>query len=346
MQSAAEILRGRALLTVLLASGLFLWSAAPWLPFLSRSTPRTIVLYGFSILEPVLKRSVFPAFQKRWRTDTGEDVELVGSFGPSGIVTNQLLMGVPAELAILSTGLEAERLGKAGVVRPGSWRELPHGGVLGRTPFVILVRPGNPKSIRDYADLCRPGVKIVHPDPLTSGAASWTIVAEYGAGARQPGGGPDAGRAMLLGIWRNVVSQAESARAAKTQFDEGFGDALVTYEQDALASRARGGRPFEIVTPRRTILSEHTLVVPVPKGAPGQQALVKSFADFLFAEEAQRLFVREGFRSLDDSLNGANRELGTVEDPFLITDFGGWTEAKREIIDRVWRDGVMKELRR
>ena len=101
----------------------------------------------------------------------------------------------------------------------------------------------------------------MHPDPLTSGGANWAIVAEYGAGARAEPDRPGAGEAMLAGIWKNVVAQASSARGARTQFSNGFGDALITYEQEAIFDKGRGKLHADVVYPERTILSEHTLVV-------------------------------------------------------------------------------------
>jgi sulfate transport system substrate-binding protein len=322
-----------------------LWTVWPWLPVGRNVRPRTIILYGFSILEPAITKSVFPAFRRKWKAETGQDVELISSFAGSGTVTNQLIMGVPAELAILSTELDAHRLQQAGVVRTETWKLLPHGGVINRTPFVIVVRKGNPKGIHDYSDLAKPGVRIVHPDPLTSGAANWSIVAEYGAAVRKPGAMPGDGKALLLGIWRNVVAQAGSARAARTQFDNGFGDALITYEQDAIGKGSRGVSSHEIIYPRSTILSEHTLVVIDTHISAEQRELVRAFADFLWSEEAQCLFVKSGFRSVDTSLNGANPTFGIIRDPFLISDFGGWRQAKRTIIDTIWKNGVLKEIR-
>ena len=121
---------------------------------------------------------------------------------------------------------------------------LPHGGVVNRTPFVILVRPGNPKASTTSPTSRGPGVRVVHPDPLTSGGANWAILAEYGAGLRGgPGGEREAGDGVLLGVWKNVVAQAASARAARTQFENGFGDALVTYEQEALCDRRAASSP-------------------------------------------------------------------------------------------------------
>jgi len=324
---------------------LIIWTVWPLLPSKRSGRPQTIVLYGFSIIEPAITKSVFPAFQKKWMAQTGQEVEMIASFAGSGTVTNQLIMGVPAELAILSTGLDADRLSESGTINGETWKLLPHGGVINRSPFVILVRPGNPKKIHDFSDLTRPGIRIVHPDPFTSGAANWAIIAEYGSAVRQSNAGPDAGRTMLLGIWRNVVAQAGSGRAVRTQFDNGFGDALITYEQDALWSRSRGSAPFEIVYPRSTILSEHTLVVIERNIAKKRRELVQAFVDFLWSEEAQRLFVENGFRSVDESLNSSNRSFGHISDPFFIRDFGGWQEAKRTIIDATWKNEVLKELR-
>ncbi len=332
------------------AAGLLLLAYAvwPWTPLARLARPpRTIVFYGFSILGDVIDHGVFPAFGKQWRERTGENVEIVSSFAGSGTVTNQIILGVPAHLALLSLELDADKLAEAGVIPAGSWRRFPFEGVVNRTPFIILVRPGNPKRIRDFADLARPGVRVVHPDPLTSGGANWAIVAEYGAGARA--GGPDprrAGHNMLLGVWRNVVAQAPSARAARTQFENGFGDALITYEQEALYDRSRGKLKADVVYPRSTVLSEHTLVRIGRNVSRHEADLVDAFARFLFSDEAQRIFVRYGFRSVTEPLNESNPAFGRIEDPFRIADLGGWKRAKKEIVDAVWKRQVLAELKK
>ncbi len=338
--------RPRGWVPALFLATLLAWAVWPWLP-LSRAAapPPTIVFYGFSILADVMHDGIFPAFQERLAAEGGGPVEFISSFGGSGTVTNQIIMGVPAELALLSLESDADRLADAGVVTADSWKSLPDGGVVNLTPFVILVRPENPRGISDFEDLTRPGTRIVHPDPLTSGAANWAIVAEYGAGARGDPGGPGAGEALLAGVWKNVVSQASSARAARTQFENGFGDALITYEQEAIYDRRRGRLAADIVYPRRTILSEHTLVVIDRNIRPAHRPLVDRFAGFLWSDEAQRIFVRYGFRSVRDDLNAGQPEFGVIEDPFRIADFGGWRKARREIVDAVWRERVMKQDR-
>ncbi len=332
---------------VFAAMGLIVWTVWPWLPSQKSSKPQTLVLYGFAILQDVIAKEIFPAFQKKWHKETGRRVELVGSFAGSGTVTNQLIMGVPAQLAILSTELDVKRLQKAGVVGTEFRKKLPCQGIVNGTPFVIVVRPGNPKNIHDFSDLTRPGIRIVHPDPLTSGAANWSIIAEYGAALRRPGATVGAGKNLLRGIWQNVAVQAGSARAARTQFEQGFGDALITYEQDVLPQdKAASPRKLEIIYPRSTIFSEHTLVVINKHIAKEERQMIQSFVDFLWSEEGQRIFVKNGFRSVDQRLNAGNRKFGHVEDLFTIKDFGGWDKAKKDIIDQIWKTGVLKELKR
>jgi sulfate/thiosulfate transport system substrate-binding protein len=342
-QVLARVLR--TLFPVVFLAALCLYALWPWLPIPGRARkPRTVVFYGFSILGEVMNQDAFPAFQREWRAKTGERVELVSSFAGSGTITNQLIMGVPAQMALLSLELDAQRLADAGVTPPDSWRKLPNQGVVNRTPFIILVRPGNPNGIRDFSDLARPGVKVVHPDPLTSGGANWAIIAEYGAGMRARPNDPNAGQELLLGIWRNVVAQAASARAARTQFENGFGDALITYEQEVLRDRALGRLKGEIIYPRSTISSEHTLVEIERNIDPQDRELADAFVAFLWSEPAQRIFVEHGFRSVDDRLNAGNPNFGKITDPFLISDFGGWKRAKSEIVDSIWKNRILKEL--
>jgi sulfate/thiosulfate transport system substrate-binding protein len=344
-----SVLKRRLSAALLLAAGatLFAYAVWPWTPMAREARPpRTIVFYGFSILGEVINKGVFPDFQRRWKERTGEPVEIVSSFAGSGTITNQVILGVPAQLALVSLELDADKLADARLIAPGSWRQLPDQGVVNRTPFVILVRPGNPKGIRDFADLSKPGIRIVHPDPMTSGGANWAIVAEYGAGARGAPDPPRAGHDMLLGVWKNVVAQAASARAARTQFENGFGDALVTYEQEAVFDRSRGKLQADVVYPRSTVLSEHTLVR-IDRNISGREKdLVDAFAAFLFSEDAQKIFVRYGFRSVMEPLNAGNPSFGQIQDPFRISDVGGWKRAKKEIVDSIWKNRVLEEIKK
>lgn len=318
----------------LFAFSLFLYAVWPWLPG-QRSKLRTVVVYGFSILGEVMQDAIFPAFQKHWEQKTGEKVEVISAFGGSGTITQQIVLGVPAQIAILATELDAMKLESVGRVAPASWRRLPQAGVLNRTPFVLLVRDGNPRRLKDYADLTRQGLEIVHPDPLTSGGAQWAILAEYGSAP------PEKAEQQLLGIWRNVVAQASSARAARTQFDSGLGDCLITYEQDLLKDLKSKKLRGDIVYPRSTILSEHTVVRVGHNITKADEPLVDALIEYLWTEEAQLLFAKHGFRSLDERYNAG---FVTIQRPFTIRDMGGWADAKKNIIDAVWHDRVLREV--
>ncbi len=330
-----------------LLGALFLYALWPWLSFhQGRAQPRTLVFYGSSILEEVMKRAIFPAFQSLWLKKTGEHVEIISAFSGSGTITNQLLMGAPAELASVSLELDAQRLSDSHLTGNQSWRCFPYNGVINRTPIIFLVRHDNPKGIHDFADLTRPGIKVVHPDPLTSGASNWAIVAEYGSAQRLNPDQPQAGHDLLFGIWRNVVARASSARAARTLFENGFGDVLVTYEQDVLSDCQHGRLRAEIVYPHSSILSDQTLVVIDKNVRPEERNLVDTWSAFLWSEQAQQIFVDSGFRSVKECLNEEKQDFGKIADLFQIEDFGGWGKAKRDIIDGVWKNQVLKELGR
>src|SRR5712675_2279438 len=197
-----------------------------------------VTLYGFSIMKESLEKAIYPAFIAKAKREHGLDVRFTSSFAVSETVTNQILQGVKAQVAILSIERDAQRLKDKGFVT-SDWHTLPQKGIVNKTPFVILVRKGNPKGIHDFSDLAKPGIKLIHPDPVSSGGAQWSILAIYGSElvkSDKQTGGADHARAiqMLQAVWHNVISTPGSAREARTQFESGYGDALITYELDAL----------------------------------------------------------------------------------------------------------------
>jgi sulfate/thiosulfate-binding protein len=308
---------------------------------------RQITLYGFSIMKESLEKAIYPAFAAKWKQEHGEDVRFTSSFAGSETVTNQILQGVGADIAILSIERDVERLQQGGFVT-SDWHSLPQRGIVNRTPFVILVRAGNRKSIRDFADLAKPGVKLIHPDPVSSGGAQWSILAIYGSEltkSEQQTGARDEARAlrMLQSIWRNVISTPGSAREARTQFETGFGDALITYELEGLLMKAAQAQ-VEIVVPEATIFSEHPAVVIDRNVTPEERPLVEAFMQYLWSDEAQRAFVQYHFRSAsNESFNEANPELAKITSPFTVEYFGGWARAYPEVIEKIFRDQVQNK---
>jgi sulfate transport system substrate-binding protein len=325
---------------------------------------RVITLYGFSVMKEVMDKAVLPAFTEKWKREHGEDVRFVTSYAGSETVTNQILQGVGADVGVFSIERDVQRLVEKGLVKSDWKSSAPNGGIVNRTPFVILVRKGNPKGIRDFADLARPGVRVIHPDPEGSGGAQWSILAIYGSELKKAQGGAEGGdgvgngggsgppseaaRAqalqLLKSVWKNVISSPGSAREARTQFETGYGDALITYELEGLLMR-EARAPFEIVVPRATILSEHPAVLIDKNVADDERPLLAAFMQYLWGDEAQQAFVKYHFRAAaNEAFNDANREFARVEQPFTVGElFGGWERAYPEVIDGVWRRQVRQK---
>jgi sulfate/thiosulfate transport system substrate-binding protein len=337
-----------------------------------RGGQRSITIYAFSVLKEPLDKAVLPAFAAKWKREHGEEIKFTASYAGSETITNQILQGVGAQVGIFSIERDLERLSKAGFVT-SNWKAMPSEGIVNKTPFVILVRKGNPKGIHDFRDLAKPGVKLIHPDPDGSGGAQWSILAIYGSelakskaevdqaraslvkegaspddaaritGEMEPARGQARALALLQGVWRNVISTPDSARAARTQFETGYGDALITYELEGLQMK-QAGSDIEIVVPRATIFSEHPAAIIDRNVKGGDRPLVEAFVQYLWDDEAQRAFVKYNFRSVThDEFNDANKDLAHIELPFTVGLFGGWQRAYPEVIDGVWRNQVKKK---
>jgi sulfate/thiosulfate transport system substrate-binding protein len=304
----------------------------------------TITLYGFSIMKESLEKAIFPGFAARWKQLHGQEVRFQSSFAGSETITNQILQGAPAEVAIVSIERDAQRL-KDGGFTASDWHSFPSRGIVNKTPFIIIVRKGNPKGIRDFPDLGKAGVKLIHPDPVSSGGAQWSILAMYGSELKKSevdSTEQDKSRALqtLRTIWRNVKATPGSAREARTTFELGNGDVLITYELEGLLMK-EANAPIEIVVPRSTIFSEHPAVVIDKNISSDKRPVIDAFMQYLWSDEAQQAFVKFHFYSAtNDAFNQVNTQFGRIELPLTIEYFGGWDKAYPEVIEKVFRDQV------
>jgi sulfate transport system substrate-binding protein len=301
----------------------------------------TITVYGFSVAKEPLKNEILPAFQNEWKRKTGQQLIFETSFAASEIVTNQIVSGAGADVAILAIERNVDRLLRPEIT-DNDWRQLPYGGIVNRTPMVIAVQQGNPKGIRDFSDLAKPGVKLIHCNPASSGAGQWSVLAVYGSElikSEKSQGARDHQKAidLLRRVWKNVIATFESAREARTHFERREGDALITYELEALQMLDKK-YPAEIVMPRATIFSEHPVVIIDHGMTPAKYALVELFVRYLWEEEAQKAWVKSHFRSVTDEK--LNEHFSKIEMPFYVKDLGGWPQAHPEIIEGVWKQKI------
>jgi sulfate transport system substrate-binding protein len=300
-----------------------------------------IAVYGFSVVKEPLENEIFPAYQKEWLKKTRQQLNFETAFASSEIVTNQIIAGAGADVAILAIERNADRLVKSEVTGC-EWRQLPYGGVVNKTPMVIAVQQGNPKGIRDFNDLAKPGVRLIHADPASSGAGQWSVLAVYGSElikSEKENGERDHRRAsdLLQRVWKNVIATFGSAREARTHFERREGDALITYELEALQMLDKK-HPVEVVMPRATIFSEHPVVIIDHGMTPAKYALVELFVRSLWEEDAQKAWVKSHFRSVTDEK--LNERFTKVEMPFYAKDLGGWSQAYPEIIEGVWKQKI------
>jgi sulfate/thiosulfate-binding protein len=328
------------LATVALITALLAVSCLPKAP--GESGDITITLYGFSIMKESLEKAIFPGFTAKWKKEHGQTVQFQSSFAGSETVTNQILRGAPAEIAILSIERDVQRLQKDGFVT-ADWHSLPGKGIVNKTPFVIIVRQGNPKGIHDFSDLAKPGIRLIHPDPISSGGAQWSILAIYGSELKKSEEDKPKALQTLRAIWKNVISTPGSAREARTTFELGNGDALITYELEALLMK-EAKAPIEVVVPQSTIFSEHPAAVIDKNITAAKRPVIDAFMQYLWSDEAQQAFVNFHFySSTNDAFNQANQEFGHIEMPFTIEYFGGWDKAYPEVIEQIFRDQVQRK---
>ena len=309
---------------------------------------RTLVLYGFSVMEDVMKDEIIPAFQRHWKERTGEEVRAVTSFAGSGSITNLIIFGAPAQVAMVATELDALSIKKAGMVTT-PWRNFKNEGTYAYSVVSIVTRQGNPMNIWAFEDLAQQGVEVLYPDPTTSGGAQWSILALYGSvmkatEASASLAGQAEARDLLSRVSLNVGSLPESARRALTQFALGYGDALLTYENEALTEVSKG-KNYEIIVPISTIHIEPKVIIVDRNIQETDRLMVEAFVDFLWTDEAQEAFAKNNFRvSSERIMEKYADKYPTVALPFDIEYLGGWEEATATVIDQIWRS-IQREIR-
>lgn len=288
--------------------------------------PVHMVVYAYSTMDEVMQQAIFPEFKEKWETEYGAEISIDGIFGPSETIAGQINLGAPADVVLLSNVHHLNWLKAGKLIAPDSQPQ-----ILAQTPMVIVTRPGNPFGIRTFADLSKPGIHLLHPDPATSGAGQWAVLAEYGSVLLELGN-PEAAREQLISIWENVNILSSSARSTLTLFEMGAGDALVTYEQDARLAQDRG-LDLEIVIPGNTIIAQ-PVVARVGRNIKHSEAeAVEAFIDFLFSDNGQEILVSYGFRPLQ----AQDESFPPLAQTFLVSDLGGWAGASKTILEEIWR---------
>lgn len=273
------------------------------------------------------------AFVRYWKEKTGQSVIIEQSHGGSGKQARSVIDGLQADVVTLALGYDIDVLAERGLVAADWQRRLPHNSAPYTSTIVLLVRRGNPKTIRDWPDLVRPGVAVITPNPKTSGGARWNYLAAYGWKLRQAGGDHAQAEAFVRALFANVPVLDIGARGATTTFTQrGIGDVLIAWENEALlALKELQPGAFQIVYPSASILAEPPVaVVDAVARKRGTEAVARAYLEYLYSETGQEIAARHYFRPRLESV--ARKYAATFQQVSLFTVdevFGGWAQAHK-----------------
>jgi sulfate/thiosulfate-binding protein len=300
-----------------------------------------------------LYREINALFAGLWKQQTGEDVAIRMSHGGSGAQARSVIAGLDASVVTLALAADIDAIAAESGKIPKDWQtRLAHNSSPYTSTIVFLVRKGNPKRIKDWDDLMKPGVQIVTPNPKTSGGARWNYLAAWAFAADKSDGDEDKARALMAALFRNVSVLDTGARGATTTFARrGIGDALIAWENEAhLALQQLGADGFEIVVPSLSILAEPTVaLVDGNLDTEPKRKAARAYLDFLYEPSAQAAIARHFYRPALPQYAGVS-DLARLPRLQLVTidkDFGGWAVAqKRHFGDGGEFDRIMAQSRR
>jgi sulfate transport system substrate-binding protein len=287
-----------------------------------------------------LYQDVNTAFAKQWKAKTGQNVTINQSHGGSGKQARAVIDGLPADVVTLGLAYDIDALAEKGHLLSPDWqKKLPQNSTPYTSTILFLVRKGNPKGIKDWNDLIRPGIAVIQPNPKTSGGARWNYLAAYGQALRQPGGNDAKAKAYVAALYKNVTVLDSGARGSTTTFIErGIGDVLVTWENEAfLALDGATKGKFEIVVPSTSVLAEPPVaVVDKVVAKRGTGTVAKAYLDYLYTEEGQRIVAKHHFRPrLEAAASAAGHPFPKLKLFTVDEAFGGWKKAH----DTHFKDG-------
>ena len=274
------------------------------------------------------------AFAKHWKAKTGDNVTIKQSHGGSGKQARSVIDGLEADVVTLALAYDVDALHQNGKLIPADWQKrLQHNASPYTSTIVFLVRKGNPKGLKDWSDLVKPGVEVITPNPKTSGGARWNYLAAWAYALKQPGGSDATAKDFVRKLFANVKVLDSGARGSTTTFVErGIGDVLIAWENEAyLAVKELGPDKFEIVTPSLSILAEPPVsVVDKVVDKRGTRAVATAYLEYLYSPEGQEIAAKNYYRPIDPKVAAKYAKTFAPVKLFTIDDeFGGWTKAQK-----------------
>ncbi len=280
-----------------------------------------------------LYQDVNKNFAAQWKTQSGSELKIKQSHGGSGKQARAVIDGLAADVVTLALAYDIDEIAQRGLIAKDWQKRLPHNSAPYTSTIVFLVRKGNPKGIKDWSDIAKPGVSVVTPNPKTSGGARWNHLAAWGYALKQPGGNEKTAQEFLAKVYKNVPVLDSGARGATTTFVErGIGDVLLAWENEALlAIKELGPDKVEIVVPSVSILAEPPVaVVDKVVDRRGTRKVAEAYLNYLYSDEGQELAAKHYYRPTADKI--AKKYASQFPKVKLLTVdevAGGWTKAQK-----------------
>ena len=279
-----------------------------------------------------LYQAINPVFVAKWKNQTGDDVVIKQSHGGSSKQARAIIDGLEADVATLGIAADIDALHEKGDLLPDNWQtRLPSDSTPYTSTIVLLVKKGNPKGIKDWGDLVKPGIAVITPNPKTSAGARWNFLAAYAYAQKANGNDEAKAKAWIGQLYKNVPVLDTGARGATLTFAQrGLGDVLISWESDAqLALKEFGESQFEIVLPSLSILAQPPVAV-VDKNVKkhGTEQVAEAYLKFLYTPEAQELIAQNHFRPTDATVAARHAKEFPKLELTTIQQFGGWKAAQ------------------
>lgn len=280
-----------------------------------------------------LYQDINPAFAKQWKAKTGDTVTIKQSHGGSGKQARSVIDGLDADVVTLGLAYDIDAIAEHGQLAPNWEKRLNHNSTPYSSTIVFLVRKGNPKGIKDWNDLVKPGTSVIAANPKTSGGARWSYLGAWGYALKKPGGSDASAKEFITKLYKNVPVLDSGARGSTVTFAErGIGDVLITWENEAyLALKEFGADKFDIVTPSVSILAEPPVaVVDKVVDKHGTRKVAEAYLQYLYTDEAQDLIAKNYYRpTVEKAAKKYAGQFAKVKLFSLGEVAGNWTKAQK-----------------